>query len=141
MALKAQNQCRMTLETLATIKNSARGVRKADEHQQRRAAAGEQRRGAGPRAGPHARGECADRADRTIGAATWRMVGHRSGGQGRRRRSTWRLWEKSNGPRSDEGKARTSRNGFKGGHWPALRELARTLNEALREQREALRRR
>ena len=39
------------------------------------------------------------------------------------------------------GKARTSRNGFKGGHRETLRELARVLNEALREQREALRRR
>ena len=54
---------------------------------------------------------------------------------------TWRPWEKSTGPRSDEGKARTSHNGFKGGHRAMLRELARTLNEALREQREALRRR
>ena len=54
---------------------------------------------------------------------------------------TWRPWEKSTGPRSVEGKARTSRNGFKGGHRATLRELARALDEALREQRDALRRR
>ena len=54
---------------------------------------------------------------------------------------SWRPWEKSTGPRSAEGKARTARNGFKGGHRETLRELARVLNEALREQREALRRR
>ena len=54
---------------------------------------------------------------------------------------SWRPWEKSTGPRSAEGKARTSRNGFKGGHRETLREMARVLNEALREQREALRRR
>ena len=54
---------------------------------------------------------------------------------------TWRPWEKSTGPRSDEGKARTSRNGFKGGHRATLRELARMLNKALREHRDALRRR
>ena len=50
---------------------------------------------------------------------------------------TWQPWEKSTGPRSAEGKARTARNGFKGGHRAMLREL----NEALREQRHALRRR
>jgi hypothetical protein len=52
----------------------------------------------------------------------------------------WRPWEQSTGPRSAEGKARTSRNGFKGGNREQLRELARELNEALRDQREALRR-
>jgi len=53
----------------------------------------------------------------------------------------WRPWEKSTGPRSDEGKSRTARNGFKGGHRGTLRELARMLNEALREQRDTLRQR
>ena len=54
---------------------------------------------------------------------------------------TWRPWEQSSGPKSAEGKARTSRNGYKGGHRATLRELARELNEALREQRDVLRRR
>lgn len=54
---------------------------------------------------------------------------------------TWRPWAKSTGPRTAEGKARTSRNGFKGGSRAQLRDLARELNAALREQREALRRR
>lgn len=54
---------------------------------------------------------------------------------------TWRPWAKSTGPRTAEGKARTSRNGFKGGFRATLRDLARELNAALREQREALRRR
>lgn len=52
----------------------------------------------------------------------------------------WRPWEKSTGPRTAEGKARTARNGFKGGDRPKLRALSRELNEALREQREQLRR-
>ncbi|PRH81507.1 hypothetical protein C6N40_11865 [Arenimonas caeni] len=39
----------------------------------------------------------------------------------------WRPWEQSTGPRSDAGKARASRNGWKGGVRPALRELARIL--------------
>jgi hypothetical protein len=52
----------------------------------------------------------------------------------------WRPWEQSTGPRSDEGKARTARNGFKGGQWRKLRELTKAMNELLREQRDALRR-
>lgn len=53
----------------------------------------------------------------------------------------WKPWERSTGPRTVEGKARTSQNGFKGGHRTLLREMARELAEALREQRDALRRR
>lgn len=53
----------------------------------------------------------------------------------------WRPWEKSTGPRSAEGKARTSRNGFKGGHRATLRALARELDQALLKQREMLRQR
>lgn len=47
----------------------------------------------------------------------------------------WRPWEQSSGPRSAEGKARASRNGFKGGHRVRLREMTRLLNEVLRRQR------
>lgn len=53
---------------------------------------------------------------------------------------TWHPWERSTGPRTDEGKARAARNGFKGGHWLMLRELTKAMNEALREQRDYLRR-
>jgi hypothetical protein len=48
----------------------------------------------------------------------------------------WRPWEHSTGPKSEEGKARVSRNAFKGGTRTMLRELARLL----REQCEALKR-
>jgi hypothetical protein len=51
---------------------------------------------------------------------------------------SWKPWEQSTGPRTNEGKARTSRNGFKGGHWHELRELNKAMNELLREQREGL---
>jgi hypothetical protein len=51
----------------------------------------------------------------------------------------WRPWENSTGPRSDEGKARTAQNGFKGGQWRELLMLARDLTSSLREQRDALR--
>lgn len=52
----------------------------------------------------------------------------------------WRPWEKSTGPRSAEGKARASRNAFKGGQRQALRALARQIDAALLEHREALER-
>jgi hypothetical protein len=48
----------------------------------------------------------------------------------------WRPWEHSRGPKSEEGKARVSRNAFKGGTRARLRELAWLL----REQGEALKR-
>ena len=51
---------------------------------------------------------------------------------------TWKPWEHSTGPRTDEGKARTARNGFKGGSWRKLRELTKAMNEMLREQRDGL---
>ena len=49
---------------------------------------------------------------------------------------TWRPWERSTGPRTDEGKAVSSGNAWKGGCRALLRELARALNE----QREPLER-
>jgi len=49
--------------------------------------------------------------------------------------SEWKPWEKSTGPKSPEGKAKVSRNAFKGGWRGLLRELSR----ALREQEEARR--
>lgn len=47
---------------------------------------------------------------------------------------TWCPWAQSTGPRTAEGKAAASRNGWKGGHRDVLRELAR----ALTSQREVL---
>ena len=51
---------------------------------------------------------------------------------------TWKPWEQSTGPRSDEGKARTARNSFKGGHRLELRSLVKTMNELMREHSQAL---
>ena len=53
---------------------------------------------------------------------------------------TWKPWERCPGPRSSGGKARTARNGFKGGLRGELRELMKALNATLNEQREALQR-
>jgi hypothetical protein len=41
----------------------------------------------------------------------------------------WKPWERSTGPKTPEGKARVSRNAYKGGTRPLLRELARLLRE------------
>ena len=46
----------------------------------------------------------------------------------------WKPWEKSTGPKSPEGKARSARRGYKGGTREMLRELARIL----RKQADAL---
>ncbi len=48
----------------------------------------------------------------------------------------WKPWEKSTGPKSEAGKARSAMRGFKGGWRGRLRELA----HALREQAETLKR-
>lgn len=49
---------------------------------------------------------------------------------------TWKPWQQATGPRSAEGKARSSRNAYKGGHWLRLRELVRMVNEEVRVARE-----
>ena len=41
----------------------------------------------------------------------------------------WRPWERSTGPKTTEGKAKVSRNPWKGGERPALRRLSRLLRE------------
>ena len=46
----------------------------------------------------------------------------------------WRPWEHSTGPRSEAGRAITSRNAWKGNRRGVLRELGR----ALQEQRQSL---
>lgn len=41
----------------------------------------------------------------------------------------WKPWEKSTGPKTEEGKNRSAMRGFKGGQRALLRELARVLRE------------
>ena len=42
----------------------------------------------------------------------------------------WRPWERSTGPRTNEGKALAARNAYKGGTRLLLRKLARLLAES-----------
>jgi hypothetical protein len=44
----------------------------------------------------------------------------------------WKPWEKSTGPKTPEGKAKASRNGYKGGTRALLRELARVLRASIK---------
>lgn len=44
----------------------------------------------------------------------------------------WKPWERSTGPRSSLGKAIASRNAFKGGERPALRQMNRLVGESLK---------
>jgi hypothetical protein len=46
----------------------------------------------------------------------------------------WRPWEHSSGPRTADGKARSSRNAWRGGHRRQVRELMKRLGRALRQQ-------
>lgn len=45
----------------------------------------------------------------------------------RQRIQEWKPWLKSTGPKTEEGKVRSSRNRFTGGERPTLRRLARLL--------------
>lgn len=42
---------------------------------------------------------------------------------------TWKPWQQSTGPQTEEGKTAASRNAFKGGVRPALRSLTQVLRE------------
>lgn len=46
----------------------------------------------------------------------------------------WKPWEQSTGPKSADGKARVSRNGWKGGAGETLRVLSRILREHRQSQ-------
>lgn len=52
----------------------------------------------------------------------------------------WKPWERSTGPRTPEGKAKASRNAYKGGHWLMLRELSRLVKAEIRAGRELIER-
>ena len=49
---------------------------------------------------------------------------------------TWKPWEKATGPCTPDGKAKASRNAYKGGHWLMLRELSRVVNAEVKVSQE-----
>jgi hypothetical protein len=52
---------------------------------------------------------------------------------------SWKPWEKSTGPRTSEGKARVSRNAWRGGTRTQLRHLSKDLNAELASMRQEVR--
>lgn len=50
----------------------------------------------------------------------------------------WKPWQKATGPRTLDGKAKASRNAYKGGHWLMLRELSGVVNAEVRKARELM---
>ncbi len=50
----------------------------------------------------------------------------------------WKPWERSTGPRTSEGKARSSKNAFKGRIRPQIRKLRALLTQLEREQKSIL---
>ena len=52
---------------------------------------------------------------------------------------TWKPWQQATGPVTEEGKARVSRNGYKGGSWQKLRDAIKEMNVLLRKQKDGLR--
>ena len=50
--------------------------------------------------------------------------------------TTWRPWEQPTGPRTAAGKARSSRNAFRGGFRPVWRQVSKLLSEELRQRQE-----
>jgi len=48
----------------------------------------------------------------------------------------WKPWQQATGPRTPSGKATTSRNAYKGGHWLMLRELSRLVNAEVKAGRD-----
>ena len=50
----------------------------------------------------------------------------------------WKPWEGSTGPTTDDGKARSARNGFRGGHRRAMRDLTKEMNGLLQQHRDQL---
>ena len=52
---------------------------------------------------------------------------------------TWKPWQRATGPVTEEGKARVSRNAYKGAEWRTLRDAIKEMNALLRKQKDGLR--
>lgn len=50
--------------------------------------------------------------------------------------SNWKPWQHATGPRTPNGKARSSTNAYKGGHWLKLRELTKMVNAEIEQARD-----
>jgi hypothetical protein len=116
MAMKAQNQRRMTLETLATIKNPPVLIaRQANINN----GASSRSTTMPVRLIPRSTRPRARQTLRLSEPNYWRQVMANGWTPERRARQAelirnWKPWQRATGPNTPEGKARTARNGFKG---------------------------
>lgn len=51
---------------------------------------------------------------------------------------TWKPWEKSTGAKTEAGKAKVSRNAWKGNHRQQVREMTRLVNQEIRRAKETV---
>jgi hypothetical protein len=138
LALKAQGQCRATIETLAVMKNPAPVFAK----QANIAHGPQQVNNAGHRSPTCQSCPRARKIKNPCQTNYWRPMANGWTTERRRRQAEairrWQPSEHSTGPRSVEGKARSARNAYRGGHRRRWRELVKSLNAGLRAQRETL---
>lgn len=123
MALRAQNQCRTTLETLAGIKNPP-----VVYARQANVTTGPQQVNNGVSVPPHAREIEIKQTQLSEGNHELLPDTGASQAKGRIDPAVAPL-ENSTGPRTDAGKARSARRGFKGNERAPLLELRRLLRE------------
>jgi len=128
LALKAQSQCRATLQTLSELKNP---IPVAYVHQAN-ITSGPQQVNNGQRAlgSSHAPA----RKNKINQTNYWKPNPMSNWTPERRARQAelikrWKPWERSTGPRTAEGKEISARNAYKGGHRALLRELAELLKQ------------
>ena len=126
MAYKAQNQCRMTSETLSTIKNPPVVYAK-----QANIAHGPQQVNNGPSSATRT-GENEKLPNELLEEAMSNPWTPQRREQQALAIHRWKPWERSTGPRSPEGKATSSLNAFKGGHRKTLQEEIRVLRRLLK---------
>ena len=114
LALKAQAQCRATIETLAAIKNPPVLFAKPSQHLKR------------PSAGEQWSSASRGRKQKVRRTNYWSSAMSNGWTQERRQRQSeairrWSPWKYATGPRTAAGKAQCSRNAYKGGRRSALR--------------------
>jgi hypothetical protein len=132
IALKAQNQCRTTLETLASIKNPRVIFAK-----QANISNGHQQINNGTSAPASHAGEIINQPNELLEAQYGsKAMDTGTAGATIGKKRQWQPWNSSTGARTPEGKAVVSRNAFKG----RIRARLRGMSALLRGQRECMRR-
>jgi hypothetical protein len=132
LALKAQSQCRATLETLAVIKNPQPV---AFVHQANIAHGPQQVNNAAASLGEPSRArETENQQNKLLEAKNGERLDLKTAAATGEVNSSLEAVGPLDGPKTPTGKARVSRNADKGGTRPLLRKLARLLRQQERER-------